>query len=116
MFAAEAAVRANDVDGAFNRFRSATSTLDEAAALLEKPDQTQIALNGAAIYAMEAAIEAARGNPGAAEAARADGRKRLAAVDPSQLSEQSDRERLQSVGVALAEPLGQKSLSNAGDR
>jgi hypothetical protein len=115
MFAADAANRAKDADGALNRLKTAASTLDEAAALSDKPDQVQIALNGAAAYAMQAAVERARGHAQAAEAARAEGRKRLTTIDPSQLTEQSDRERLQSVGAGLAEPLGENSLKNAGD-
>jgi hypothetical protein len=115
MFAADAANRAKDADGALNRLKTAASTLDEAAALSDKPDQVQIALNGAAAYAMQAAVERARGHAQAAEAARAEGRKRLTTIDPSQLTEQSDRERLQSVGTGLAEPPGENSLKNAGD-
>ena len=115
MFAAETASRANDADGALSRLKSAVSTLDEAAALSDKPDQAQIALDGAAVYAMQTAVEMARGQPQAAEAARTEGRKRLAAIDTSQLSEQSDRERLQSLSAGLAEPPEEKSLKNSGD-
>jgi hypothetical protein len=83
MSAAEIANRAADADAALERLKGAASAMD-AAASMNKSDDPEINLNGAAIYAMIAALETSRGNTEAAEVARAEGRRRLGALDPSQ--------------------------------
>src|SRR5262249_27827786 len=96
MSAAEIANRAADADAALERLKSAASAMD-AAASMNKSDDPENNLNGAAIYVMIAALETSQGNTEAAEVARAEGRRWLAALDPSQVMDLSDQERLQRV-------------------
>ena len=57
MSAAEIAGRVADADAALGRLKAAASAMD-AAARADKSGDAEIALNGAAIYAMVAALEA----------------------------------------------------------
>jgi hypothetical protein len=100
MSAAEIASRVADADAALGRLRAAASALDAAA----RADKSADTLNGAAIYAMVAALEANRGNAEAAEEARTEGRRRLGALNLTQVTDQSERERLQRIGAALDPP------------
>ena len=72
-------------------------------------------MNGAAIYAMVAALEAGRGNSEAAGEARAEGRRRLGVLDPSQVKDQSDRERMQRIRAALDNPQRARTPAKTGD-
>jgi hypothetical protein len=85
MSAAVIASRVAGVDAALDRVKAAASALD-AAARADK-NNTEVALNGAAAYALAATLEARRGNAEAAEEARAQGRRRLGALNPTQVSE-----------------------------
>lgn len=111
MSAAEIANRAADADAALERLKSAASAMD-AAASMNKSDDPEINLNGAAIYVMIAALETSQGNTEAAEVARAEGRRWLAALDPSQVMDLSDQERLQRVRNALDD--SQKTPAKTG--
>lgn len=93
---------------------AAASALD-AAARADKSSDTKTALNGAAIYAMVAALEANRGNGEAAGEARAEGRRRLGALNPSQVTDQSERERLQRIRAALDNPPSARTPAKGGD-
>lgn len=103
MYAANVATGAESTDGALRRLSAALSATDEASEL-DPRDRSENALNGAAILAMQAAIEASRGNSQAAEDARIQARRRLQSLDASDLREQSDRERLQQMQAVLAVP------------
>jgi hypothetical protein len=87
----------------------------DAAARADASGDAEIALNGAAIYAMVAALEAGRGNSEAAGEARAEGRRRLGALNPLQVTDQSERERLQRIRAALDNPPSARTPAKAGD-
>jgi hypothetical protein len=100
MSAAVIASRMADVEAALVRLKAAASATD-AAARADTSGDAETALNGAAIYAMMAALEAGRGNSEAAGEARAEGRRRLEPLNPSQVTDPSERERLQRIRAAL---------------
>jgi hypothetical protein len=104
MSAAEIASRMADTDAALGRLSAAAAAMD-AAVQTDKSDDPEIPLNGAAIYAMMAALEASRGNAEAAESARAEGRRRLDALNLLRLTDQSEQERLQRIRAALGTSL-----------
>jgi hypothetical protein len=103
MSAADIASRMADADAALVRLKVAASAMD-AAARADISGDAETALNGAAIYAMMAALEEGRGNSEAAEKARAEGRRRLGSLNPSQLADQSEKERLQRIRAGLHHP------------
>jgi hypothetical protein len=111
MSAAEIASRVADADAALGRLKAAASALDSAA----RADKSGETLNGAAIYAMVAALEANRGNAEAAGEARVEGRRRLGALNPTQVADQSERERLQRIRAALDDPPSARAPAKAGD-
>jgi len=113
MSAANVASSAESANGALRRLSAALAATDEASRL-DQPGRS--ALNGAAISAMEAAIEASRGNSQAAEAARTEARRRLEGLDASALAEQSDRERLQRIQAEIAVPADAIAAPQATDR
>jgi hypothetical protein len=105
MSAAEVASRVANADAALDRLKAATAAMDAAAAA-DKSGQSEIPLDGAAIYVMVAALESARGNAAAAGEARVKGRRRLEAVNASQVKDKFEAERLQRIRAALADPPG----------
>jgi hypothetical protein len=115
MSAANMASSVESADGALRRLSTALSATDEASRL-DPSDRSANILNGAAISAMQAAIEANRGNSRTAEAARAEARRRLQDVDVSALTDQSDRERLQRIQAALARPADAIAAPKASNR
>lgn len=115
MSAANVASSAESANGALRRLSAALAATDEASGL-DQPDRSENALNGAAISAMEAAIEANLGNSQAAEAARTEARRRLEGLDASALAEQSDRERLQRIQAEIAVPADAIAAPQATDR
>jgi hypothetical protein len=114
MSAAEIASRVVGADAALDRLKAAVSVLDAAARADEHGNEA--ALNGIAVYAMVAALEANRGNVEAAADARAEGRRRLRALDNSQVKDQSERERLQRIRAVLDEPSTARTPAKAADR
>jgi hypothetical protein len=111
MSAAEIASRVVGADAALDRLKAAVSVLDAAARADEHGNEA--ALNGIAVYAMVAALEANRGN---SADARAEGRRRLRALDNSQVKDQSERERLQRIRAVLDEPSTARTPAKAADR
>ncbi len=102
MSAADIASRIADADAAIVRLKLAAFAMD-AAARTDTSDDAQTKLNGAAIYAMMAALEEGQGNSEAAETARAEGRRRLGSLNTSQLVE-AEKERLQRIRAGLNQP------------
>jgi hypothetical protein len=58
---------------------------------------------------MMAALEASRGNAEAAELRRAEGRRRLSALNPLRVTGSSEQERLQRIRAALDTSLSPKT-------
>ena len=114
MSAADIASQVADADAALIRLKAAGSAM-ETAARADTSGDAEIALNGAAIYAMVAALEAGRGNSEAAGEARAEGRRRLGGLNPSQVTDQSERERLQRIRAALDNPPSARTPAKTGD-
>ena len=114
MSAADIASRTADADGALVRLKVAASAMD-AAARVDPSGDAETALNGAAIYAMMAALEEGRGNSRAAEQAREEGRRRLGSLNPSQLAEKSEQERLECIRAGLHDPASARTPTKVVD-
>jgi hypothetical protein len=115
MSAAEIANHVIGADAALDRLKAASSALDSAART-GKTQSAETSLNGAAVYAMVAALEANRGNTKAAAEARAEGRRRLKVLDLSQVKDQAERQRLQRIRAALEELPNSNRSTKASDR
>jgi hypothetical protein len=102
MSAAEIANRVSGAEAALDRLKAAAAAMDSAVHA-DGAQGTQSLLNGAAAYAMMAALEAKRGNTKDALKAREQARRRLQVLDPSQVKDPSEQERLMHVRAAVEE-------------